>query len=103
MILDQVDRDVAVSDLLKKVSEVYTFITEDNALANIPSMLAVYGKIARQTLECTDFIIHYSEKKGACELNQLHCRSRLSVVPLHRGKTRQARLQRDASHDSKLQ
>jgi hypothetical protein len=38
MILEQADRDVAVSDLLKKVSEVYAFMTEDNALANIPSM-----------------------------------------------------------------
>ncbi|OJA17233.1 hypothetical protein AZE42_00168 [Rhizopogon vesiculosus] len=51
MILDQADRDIAVSDLLKKVSDVYAFITEDETLTEIPSMQALYGKIARQTLE----------------------------------------------------
>ncbi|OJA15904.1 hypothetical protein AZE42_11497, partial [Rhizopogon vesiculosus] len=65
MILDQVDRDDAVSSLLSKVSEVFAFITEEEELAKITSMLAVYGKIARQTLECADFITHYSETKSA--------------------------------------
>jgi hypothetical protein len=67
MILDQADRDIAVSDLLKKVSDVYAFITEDETLTEIPSMQALYGKIARQTLECADFIVHYSETKSTCE------------------------------------
>ncbi|KAG1792137.1 uncharacterized protein HD556DRAFT_1537001 [Suillus plorans] len=65
MILDQADRDVAVSLLLSKISEVYTFITEEEELAKIKSMLAIYGKIAQQTLECADFISHYSETKSA--------------------------------------
>ncbi|KAG1800887.1 uncharacterized protein HD556DRAFT_967441 [Suillus plorans] len=65
MILDQADRDVAVSLLLSKISEVYTFITEEEELAKIQSMLAIYGKIAQQTLECADFISHYSETKSA--------------------------------------
>ncbi|OJA15243.1 hypothetical protein AZE42_11550, partial [Rhizopogon vesiculosus] len=65
MILDQADRDDAVSSLLSKVSEVFAFMTEEEELAKITSMLAVYGKIARQTLECADFIIHYSETKSA--------------------------------------
>ncbi|OJA13995.1 hypothetical protein AZE42_04600 [Rhizopogon vesiculosus] len=51
MILDQADRDDAVSSLLSKVSEVFAFMTEEEELAKITSMLAVYGKIARQTLE----------------------------------------------------
>jgi hypothetical protein len=67
MILDQADRDIAVSLLLSKISEVYTFITEEEELAKIQSMLAIYGKIAQQTLECADFISHYSETKSACE------------------------------------
>jgi hypothetical protein len=68
MILDQADHDVAVSDLLKKISEVYTLIMEEEELAKIQSMLAIYGKIAQQILECTDFICHYSETKSTCEL-----------------------------------
>jgi hypothetical protein len=67
MILDQADHDVAVSDLLKKISEVYTLITEEEELAKIQSMLAIYGKIAQQILECADFICHYSETKSTCE------------------------------------
>ncbi|KAG2337995.1 WD40 repeat-like protein [Suillus weaverae] len=65
MILDQADRDDAVSSLLSKISEVYTFITEEEELTKIQSMLAIYGKIAKQTLECADFIGHYSETKSA--------------------------------------
>lgn len=76
MILDQANRDVAVSDLLKKVSDVYAFITEDEALAEIPSIQALIGKIARQTLECADFNVHYSETKSACESISLSCRLR---------------------------
>ncbi|KAG2150710.1 uncharacterized protein EDB93DRAFT_1103411 [Suillus bovinus] len=38
MILDQAERDVAVSTLLSKISEVYTFITEEEELAKIESM-----------------------------------------------------------------
>ncbi|KAG2064689.1 WD40 repeat-like protein [Suillus decipiens] len=50
---------------LYRLSEVYTFITEDEELTKIQSMVAVYEKIAQQTLECADFISHYSETKSA--------------------------------------
>jgi hypothetical protein len=76
MILDQADRDVAVSDLLTKVSDVYALMKEDDTLAGIPSMQALYGKVARQTLEYADFIVHYSRTKSICEsipLRQYRC------------------------------
>ncbi|KAG2046098.1 hypothetical protein BDR06DRAFT_1015016 [Suillus hirtellus] len=63
MILHQADRDVAVSRPLSKVSEVYTFITEEE-LPQIKSMLAIYGRIAQQTLDFADFISHYFEKRA---------------------------------------
>ncbi|KAG2100142.1 uncharacterized protein F5147DRAFT_813275, partial [Suillus discolor] len=73
MILDQANRDVAVSSLLSKISEVYVFITEEEELAKIQSMLAIYGKIAQQTLECADFISHYSETKSASMFSTVSC------------------------------
>lgn len=78
MILNQADRDDAVRDLLKKVSEVYTFMNENGRLAEIPTMQCLFGKVARQTLECADFIVHYSETKSACELNAWRRRHRLT-------------------------
>jgi len=72
MIIDQADRDVAVSRLLSKVSEVFSFMKKEEALKTIPSMLAIYEKIAQQTLECADFITHYSETTSACESIPLH-------------------------------
>ena len=75
MIIGQVDRDNAVHALLEKLSEVYTFMNEDGRLAEIAFMQAIYGKIARQTLECADFITHYSETKSACESDPLRRRS----------------------------
>jgi hypothetical protein len=91
MILDQADRDVAVSRLLSKISEVYAFITEEKELIMIQSMLATYGKIAQQTLECADFISHYSETKSVCELIPILRPPRLNVTCLYRDKTWQAR------------
>jgi hypothetical protein len=67
MILDQTEIDYALSLLLTKVSEVYVFIMEAQELAKDLPMLGIYGKIARQILECADFIAHYSETKSACE------------------------------------
>jgi hypothetical protein len=46
-------------------------MNEDGRLGEIEFMQAIYGKIARQTLECADFITHYSETKSACESNPL--------------------------------
>jgi len=76
MIIDQADRDDAVSSLLSKVSEVFAFMTEKEELHKITCMLAVYGKIARQTLECADFITHYSETKSACKSILPHGRTK---------------------------
>ncbi|KAG0701496.1 hypothetical protein DFH29DRAFT_554692 [Suillus ampliporus] len=64
MILDQASRDAAVSSLLAKISAVYALLTKEEALARISSVVEIYGKIARQTLECADFIVHYSDMKG---------------------------------------
>ena len=77
MILDQADRDNAVRDLLEKVSDVYKFMNEDGRLTEIPNMQELYGKVARQTLECADFIVHYSETKSACKSSAL-CRHSLT-------------------------
>jgi hypothetical protein len=87
MILDQADRDVAVSDLLSKVSGVFAFMTEEEALTKIQSMLSIYGKIAQQTLECADFITHYSETTSACEPIPPHGRMKHSMQILPRDKT----------------
>ncbi|KIK33501.1 hypothetical protein CY34DRAFT_701190, partial [Suillus luteus UH-Slu-Lm8-n1] len=65
MLLDQANIDGAVRGILTKVSDVYAFIMEEEELAKIESKLAIYGKIAKQTLECADFIVHYSETKSA--------------------------------------
>ncbi|KIK41433.1 hypothetical protein CY34DRAFT_13061 [Suillus luteus UH-Slu-Lm8-n1] len=64
MILDQANRDTAVSCLLSKISGVYALLTEGEGLARITSMLEICGKIARQTLECADFVVHYSDMKS---------------------------------------
>jgi hypothetical protein len=66
MILDQAERDHALSRLLAKISEVYVLIMEVD-LVKISFMLETYGRMARQILECADFIAHYSEIKSACE------------------------------------
>jgi len=72
MILDQAKLDDDVRGLLGKVSEVYTFMKEDGRLAEVPSMQALFGKLARQTLECAHFIVHYSEIQSACKPISLH-------------------------------
>jgi len=96
MILNQQNRDNAVQDLLKKLSEVYAFMNEDGRLAEIPTMEKLYGKVARQTLECADFIVHYSEAKSACESSPLRRRRlTLNVISLRRGKTSQGCVQRN--------
>jgi hypothetical protein len=89
MILDQVDRDDAVRDLLKKLSEVYTFMNGDKKLTEIQGMQALYGKLAQQTLECADFIVHYSKTKSTCELYVLsHWHSSRHPIPVFARSTR---------------
>jgi len=77
MILDRRDQDDAVQDLLKKLSEVYAFMDEDRSL-DIPNMQELYGNMARQVLECADFIVHYSETKSTCKSSAL-CRRHLAL------------------------
>jgi hypothetical protein len=103
MIFDQADQDNTIRELLEKLSEVYDFMTEDERLAEIPSMQTVYGKMTRQALECAHFIAHYPERKSVCESRLLHCCLTFNVVPLHRKKTWQGHLQRNRCHHSELQ
>jgi hypothetical protein len=93
MILNQANCDVAVCGLLTKISDVYAFIMEEEELAELKSMLAIYGKIAKQMLECADFICHYSEMKNACESIPLLQLLTLNVVILHRVKAWQTHFQ----------
>ncbi|KAG2159003.1 uncharacterized protein EDB93DRAFT_1100061 [Suillus bovinus] len=67
IILTQAERDKSINDLLKKLDEVYGFITQDDNLSKVESMRDVIGKIAQQTLECARFIREYSETKSFCE------------------------------------
>ncbi|KAG2742087.1 hypothetical protein P692DRAFT_20749482, partial [Suillus brevipes Sb2] len=67
MIFDQANRDDQVSRLLLKISEVYALLMEGEGLARIASMPEICEKIARQTLECADFVVHYSDMKSFCE------------------------------------
>ncbi|KAG2366045.1 hypothetical protein BDR07DRAFT_567652 [Suillus spraguei] len=64
MILAQAKRDDDVSRLLSKILDVYALLTEGEGLTRIASMLEISGKIARQTLECADFVVHYSDMKS---------------------------------------
>ncbi|KAG1809080.1 uncharacterized protein BJ212DRAFT_1380140 [Suillus subaureus] len=61
MIHDKPPTDDAFSPLLAKIVEVYALMTERQESARVPSIVVVYGQMARQTLECADFIVHYSE------------------------------------------
>src|SRR6267154_3958672 len=67
IILAQADRDQAVDDLLKKLEEVYGFMTQDKTLDQIESMHNIVAQITQQTLECARFIRDYSEMKNFCE------------------------------------
>ncbi|KAG2363200.1 hypothetical protein BDR07DRAFT_1282860 [Suillus spraguei] len=67
IIIAQVDRDDAVLELLKKISEVYSCITQDKTLQKISSMRNILAIISQQTRECANFIKNYSETKNFCE------------------------------------
>jgi hypothetical protein len=62
--IGQADRDAAVYSVLEKISEFCALMTEEKELQNISSVLPIYLKIAQQTQECADFIVHYSETKN---------------------------------------
>ncbi|KAG2351399.1 hypothetical protein BDR07DRAFT_32913 [Suillus spraguei] len=67
IIVAQADRDKAVLELLKKISEVYSFIMQDDMLNKISSMGAILAQISQQTRECANFIKNYSQTKNFCE------------------------------------
>jgi hypothetical protein len=71
IILAQANRDAAVLELLKKLCEVYTFVTQEKKLSQILSMSAILGKIAQQTFECARFIRDYHEITNFCEYYKL--------------------------------
>ncbi|KAG2143439.1 uncharacterized protein EDB93DRAFT_1105281 [Suillus bovinus] len=56
IIIAQADRDAAVLELLNKLGEVYSFITQDKMLGQISSMHAILGKISQQTREYYQFL-----------------------------------------------
>ncbi|PPQ93483.1 hypothetical protein CVT25_008477, partial [Psilocybe cyanescens] len=58
-IINQEIRDDSILSLLRKMNEVYTFLT-DNKLRDIESMQSVVERICHQTLECSYFIREYS-------------------------------------------
>ncbi|KAG2029826.1 hypothetical protein BDR03DRAFT_1017894 [Suillus americanus] len=64
IILAQTERDQSVQSLLKKLEEVYRFMSQDDTLGQISSKRDIFGRIAQQTLECASFIRDYSEKKS---------------------------------------
>lgn len=64
IILAQVDRDKAILSLLKKLGEVYSFISDYDRLRQLSSMRAVLGNISQQTLQCAHFIRDYSKIKS---------------------------------------
>jgi hypothetical protein len=82
IILAQADRDAAVLKLLEKISEVYSFMTQDEKLKQILSMHAILGKVSQQTRECARFITNYSETKNFCECYELlrYVPSRASTI-----------------------
>ncbi|KAG2098420.1 uncharacterized protein F5147DRAFT_839624 [Suillus discolor] len=66
VILAQADRDAAVLELLKKLSEVYDFMTQDEKLDQELCMraISILGKISKQIRECSHFISNYSETRN---------------------------------------
>ncbi|KIK45029.1 hypothetical protein CY34DRAFT_574316, partial [Suillus luteus UH-Slu-Lm8-n1] len=64
IILAQTDRDKAVFELLKKLGEVYSFVTQNEKLSQIESMSAILENISKQARECARFIENYAQTKN---------------------------------------
>ncbi|CCM06110.1 uncharacterized protein FIBRA_08359 [Fibroporia radiculosa] len=64
MILDQVHRHQELFSLLKFIADIYGYLRADKDILGNPFMEGrlVVEKLTRQSLECADFIAHYSEK-----------------------------------------
>ncbi|KAG2029919.1 hypothetical protein BDR03DRAFT_1017751 [Suillus americanus] len=61
MIITKEEHDNSICSLLKKLAEVYRFITQDDSLVEIKLMCGIVGKIIQQTLECAHFVRDDSE------------------------------------------
>ncbi|KAG2028909.1 hypothetical protein BDR03DRAFT_1019188, partial [Suillus americanus] len=62
IILAQTKHDQSVQSLLKKLEEVYRFMSQDDTLGQISFKRNAAGRLAQQTLECAGFIRDYSEE-----------------------------------------
>ncbi|CCM05742.1 uncharacterized protein FIBRA_07974 [Fibroporia radiculosa] len=69
MLLNHGHRYKELFDLLKFIANIYgELVTEKELLSNFPTEATlVVEKLARQLLECADFITHYSEKIVFCK------------------------------------
>ncbi|KAI6158277.1 hypothetical protein BKA82DRAFT_2187176 [Pisolithus tinctorius] len=64
LLISQVNRDAAVSSLLKKIRNTYEFLAEDDTMKNIDNMKNTLGMIARVISDSAQFIKDYSETKS---------------------------------------
>ena len=67
IIIAQVHLDDSVCELLSKMNEVYTFLT-NAGLDKIRSMKAIVERITLQTVQCSYFIQSYCANQKFCEL-----------------------------------
>ncbi|KAJ8596212.1 hypothetical protein M405DRAFT_782001 [Rhizopogon salebrosus TDB-379] len=70
MILNQANLDGAALDLLSKISAVYVLTMESDSLARLPFILEIFTTMARHTLKCAEFVVHYSETKSFWKRNK---------------------------------
>ncbi|OAX41172.1 hypothetical protein K503DRAFT_854841 [Rhizopogon vinicolor AM-OR11-026] len=60
---------VTVFTAASKASQIFDLMSRDDELTQLEPVAEIYGKtIARQTLECADFIVHYSETKRSWKI-----------------------------------
>ncbi|KIK31444.1 hypothetical protein CY34DRAFT_103294, partial [Suillus luteus UH-Slu-Lm8-n1] len=64
IIIAQAERDKSILSLLKKLGDVYRFMTDADNLGKIESMRDIVGKVTQQIFECARFIREYSEAKS---------------------------------------
>jgi hypothetical protein len=79
MIINQVNRDINVCSLLKKMNEVYTFLIQQ--VRDLDSMKTLVATICKQTLECAYFIQKYAQDTKFHKL-VYYCRNSCSYPAL---------------------
>jgi hypothetical protein len=70
IVLDQAERDNAVQELGKKVTDVCSFVTQQMELSDKSPTKDILGKITDQTVECASFVENYQREKY-CEYYRL--------------------------------